>query len=144
MKHRAFRHYGIMAAGLLAAAAGIAVLLLVKDAQGVLRVLPYLCVGIGSGLFGQGMGNMISQRKMEQNPETARQIRIEQKDERNIAVVNRAKAKALDIMLYTFAVLLLALVVIGVSTPVLLLLVFGYVFVIGSEVYYISRYSKEM
>ena len=144
MKHRAFRHYGIMAAGLLVAVAGIAVLLVVKDVQGVLRVLPYLCVGIGSGLFGQGMGSVISRRKMEQNPEIARQIRIEQKDERNIAVVHRAKAKALDIMLYTFAVLLLALVVIGVSTPVLLLLVFGYVFVIGSEVYYISRYSKEM
>jgi len=144
MKRKTLRYYALPGIGLLVAVVGVMLLVLVKDAQGIMQILPYLCVGAGSGLFGQGMGNVISLRKMERDPETARKLKIDRKDERNIAVINRAKAKALDVMIYTFALLLLVLIVMGAPAPVLLLMVFGYVFVIGSELYYIARYNKEM
>ncbi|HPF88609.1 MAG TPA: hypothetical protein PK537_11225 [Candidatus Limiplasma sp.] len=144
MKQKMLPYMFILAAGLLMAAAGVVLLLCVQDAQGVLQALPYLLIGIGSGLFGQGMGSLISLRKMQRDPETARKLQIEKKDERNIALTNRAKAKAFDTMIYTFAALLLAFTAMGAPTPVLLLMVFGYVFVIGSEIYHLARYNKEM
>lgn len=144
MKHRAIWDYILLAAGLLAVVAGIVLLLGVRDAQGFWQVLPYLCIGVGSGFFGQGMGSVISMHKMVRDPEAARRLQIEKQDERNIAVTNRAKAKAFDTMIYTFAALLLAFTAMGAPVPVLLLMVFGYLFVIGSEIYNIIRYNKEM
>ena len=44
----------VMVLGLALLIAGVAVLRLNGDLAGALRVLPYLCVGVGCGLFGYG------------------------------------------------------------------------------------------
>ena len=132
----------IAGAGLIAA--GILLLKTVHDAQGMMLALPYICIGIGSGLFGHGAGEIIARTMEKRNPEAARTMQIEKNDERNIAVTNRAKAKALDLMIFVFGALNLSLALMGVDFRVVLLSIFAYVFVLGSALYYRIRFDKEM
>ena len=143
MKYKGL-NIGILFGGLLLIAAGIYLLLTTDSLQGVMLTLPYVCIGLGSGLFGQGAGGLISAHEIRKNPQRARSISIEKNDERNITVIRRAKAKSWDIMVYTFGVLILAIVLIGAPVPVVLLLVAAYLFIIGCEQYYVIRYNKEM
>ena len=71
-----------------------------------LRVLPYLMIGIGCGLFGYGVGEMVNRHVLDSNPTLAKEQEIAQKDERNVALANRAKAKAYDLMTYMMAAVL--------------------------------------
>ena len=69
---------------------------------------------------------------------------VEQNDERNVAILNRAKAKALDRMFYVFGALMVSLALMGADIGVVLLLVAAYLFVAGCMVYYMCKYQKEM
>ena len=70
-------------------------------------VLPYICIGVGCGVFGHGMGNFIAEKTGRRNPEFQKQMEILQKDERNLMISNYAKAKGYDLMTYAFGALLL-------------------------------------
>ena len=109
-----------------------------------LRVLPYLCVGVGCGLFGYGAGELIRRRAIASDPETARQLEIEQKDERNRALADGSKARAFDLMTYLFGALMLCFALMQVDLAALLLLVFAYLFVEGYAIYCRLRLEKEM
>ena len=137
-------YYCVVISGLLLIGAGIYLLLTTDDPQGVMRALPYVSIGLGCGLFGQGMGSLIHARQIRKNPQIARAQQIEKNDERNIAVNHRAKAKAWDVMIYVFAMLILAFVLIGAPLPIVLLVVAAYAFGIGLQLYYFIRYNKEM
>lgn len=115
-----------------------------EASQGMLQALPYICIGIGCGIFGHGAGELISRLAMKNNPAAAKQLEIEQKDERNLMITNRAKAKAYDMMITLFGALLLALALMGIDLSVVLLLVFIYLFIVGYSAYYRLKYSKEM
>ena len=43
--------------GILLAAAGFLLLQRPSEAQGILAVLPFVCIGVGCGLFGHGAGD---------------------------------------------------------------------------------------
>jgi ABC-type antimicrobial peptide transport system permease subunit len=73
---------------------------------GMMKALPYVLVGVGCGVFGHGTGELISRRAMKNSPDLTRRIEIEKNDERNIAIANRAKAKAFDLMLPVFGALI--------------------------------------
>ena len=73
-----------------------------------------------------------------------KQIKIEENDERNIALRNRAQAKAYNIMLPVFGSLFLAFALMNVDLAVVLLLVAAYLFICGCSVYYYAKYSKQM
>ena len=118
-------------------------LILVKVSGGA-AALPYLCIGVGSGLFGHGMGEALSARARRADPERFRQMDIEKNDERNIALAARAKGKAFDLMTFVFGALMIALALTGVDLPALLLLVFAYLFVHVSVIYYRAKLDKEM
>ena len=137
-------NYLAAVAGILLAGSGLFLLKFILEPQGIMRALPYLCIGLGCGIFGHGMGNIISDKVMKNNPDQQKQIEIEKNDERNIAVANRAKARAYDIMLFVFGALMLAFAVMGVDTAAVLLLVFAYLFVVGCYIYCHVKYNKEM
>lgn len=130
--------------GLILLAVGLYFIKTVQDPQGVMRALPYVCVGLGCGIFGHGMGEIISRHAIKNSPSTAKQIEIDKKDERNVAIANRAKAKAYDMMVFVFGALMLAFTLMGTDMTSVLLLVFAYLFVIGYAVYYRCKYDKEM
>lgn len=136
---------------LLFAALGAALLaagfLLMKAAPGGERLpnaLPYLCVGIGTGVFGQNLGELMRNLAVKSDPRAAKQIEIEVKDERNVAIGNRAKAKAYDLMLMVFGALLLTFALMQVQLSVILISVAAYLFIVFSQVFYGWKYRKEM
>ncbi|MBC3796821.1 hypothetical protein [Acetobacterium tundrae] len=106
--------------------------------------LPYVCIGIGCGLFGHGMGNIISIGALKNSPEISKQVEIDKNDERNIIIMNKSKAKAYDMMVPVFGALLLAFACMEVELTVILLLVAAYLLVVFYGVYYRCKYDKEM
>jgi len=136
--------YLITVAGAAIFAVGLYVIKTIEDPQGLLRALPYICVGLGSGLFGHGMGEIMNRYAMKHNPAAAKQLEIEKKDERNMAIANRSKAKAYDMMVFVLGALITALALMNIDLTMVLLLVCAYLFILGYGVYYRFKYSKEM
>jgi len=130
--------------GLALLAAGLYLAKTTDAATGIMRALPYVMVGVGCGLFGQGMGGIIERRMLKKHPEIAKQKEIEVKDERNQEISNRAKAKAYDVMVFVFGALMISFALMNVDLAALLLLVFAYLFVIGSAVYFRVKLDKEL
>lgn len=112
--------------------------------EGILMTLPYVLIGIGCGLFGQGMGGVIERSVLKKHPELIKQKEIGVNDERNQQISNRAKAKAYDMMVFVFGALMIALALMNVDLAVVLLMVFAYLFVVGSHIYYRVKFEKEL
>ena len=124
-------NYATIILGLLLLVVGLSLIKISNDPQGVIRALPYVCIGIGCGLFGHGMGNVISERAINSYPELKRQLDIEKNDERNVAIANRAKGKAFDMMTFVFGALMLSFALMEIDMVAVLLLVFAYLLVHG-------------
>jgi hypothetical protein len=145
MKNNGVGKYVAFAAfGFALLIAGLVLAISLPDAQGIMRTLPYICVGIGAGTFGGNLGAAISNHLLKKNPNLAKQKEIDTKDERNIAINNKAKAKAFDLMLMVYSALCLAFALMQVDMYVVLALVAAYLFVVFSMVYYLNKYHKEM
>lgn len=123
---------------------GLVLTKLLPDAEGIMRRLPYICVGVGSGIFGGSLGTAIKKRLLKKDPNAAKQLEIDTNDERNIAISNKAKAKAFDLMLLVYGALMLSFALMPVDMFVMISFVAAYLFVIFSIVYYINKYHKEM
>ena len=130
--------------GLALLALGLYLVKTTNATEGILLTLPYVFVGIGSGLFGQGMGGVIERSVLKKNPEILKQKEIEVNDERNQQISNRAKSKAYDVMVFVFGALMVAFALMGMDIIAVLLLVFAYLFVVGSAVYYRVKFEKEL
>jgi len=143
MKNRLF-DYVFATIGVLLFAAGLYFVKTLTDPQGVMRALPYVCIGVGCGVFGHAMGNLLFRRTMMKNPDKQKQVEIERNDERSTAITNRAKAKAFDMMTYVYGALMLSFALMGTDMASVLLLVFAYLFVEFYGVYYRSKLEKEM
>ncbi len=141
---RQFRNVGFVIIGLILVASGLALVKLLSNPQGLLLALPYVCIGLGCGVFGEGMGAVISQKVIKNHPDIEKQIEIDQKDERNITIARRAKAKAYDIMIPVFGALLLTFALMGVDLIIILLSVSAYLFIIFYGIYYRFKYDREM
>ncbi len=141
-KHGLQTALGIL--GLVLLAAGLYLAKTIADPLGIMRALPYVFIGIGCGLFGQGMGGVIEQRVLKKNPEILKQKEIEVNDERNQQISNRAKAKAYDVMVFVFGALMVVFALMGMDMVAVLLLVFAYLFVVGSHIYYRVKFEKEL
>ncbi len=103
--------YFITVLGVGLFAIGLYFIKTIEDPQGLLRGLPYICVGLGCGIFGHGMGEIIVRNAKKNNPAASKQLEIEMKDERNLAIANRAKAKAYDMMVFVLGALITALAI---------------------------------
>ena len=143
MKTKTMQYIGV-AAGLLLLVVGLYLVRTLAGPQGFLRALPYVCIGAGCGLFGGCLGSLLGERAVQSDPELARRLRIEQNDERNIAVANRAKGKAYDCMTFVLGALMVSFALMGVDLVPLLLLVFAYLLVHGVALYYRVKFEKEM
>ena len=108
------------------------------------NTLGYVCIGLGCGMFGHGTGELLAQRALKGDPALQRRMEIEQKDERNMAIADRAKGRAFDLMSSVFGALMVTFALMGVEMAPLLLLVAAYLFVHGYALYWRFRCEKEM
>lgn len=136
--------YVKIALGLTLLIGGLILIKQISNPTGIMKALPFVMVGLGCGIFGEGMGNAISKKAMKKSPEIAKQIEIDTNDERNIAISNKAKSKAYDIMTFVFGALMLSFALMQIDIIAILLLVFTYLFVQGCGIFYRIKYDREM
>ena len=103
-----------------------------------------MLTGIGSGLSGLSISQLLLLRQERKNPALARQNQIDRTDERNIVLRNRAMALSGDVLQWT--VLAAAWVSIGFGAPlwVTLLAVGGFVLKSVMELFLPLRYQRAM
>ena len=129
------KQYLVCCLGILVLAAGFCLILAVPAPRHILRTLPYICIGLGCGMFGYGVGEIVKGLALRKDPALAKQIAIEEKDERNVTLGNQARARGFKISTYVYAALMLAYALMGVSFTVILPFVAVYLFVQGYTVY---------
>lgn len=54
------KYYIITIIGALLFAAGLYLIKTISNPLGIMKTAPYLCIGIGCGMFGHGLGNIIN------------------------------------------------------------------------------------
>jgi len=141
-KHGLQTALGIL--GLVLLAVGLYLAKTIADPQGIMRALPYVFIGIGCGLFGQGVAGVIERYVYKKHPDMQKQKEIEVNDERNREISTRAKAKGYDTMVFVFGALMVSFALMNVDVAVVLLMVFAYLFVVGSHIYYRVKFEKEL
>lgn len=109
-----------------------------------MKALSGICIGVGAGLFGMSTAQIICYKIIQTHPEYKRQVDIEAKDERNIYISSRAKAKAFDWMGTVFGTLILGFALMNKELVIILLLTAAYLLVHGVYITYLNKYTKEM
>ncbi len=137
-------NYGMVIIGLALLAAGMVLLKTVTAPQGIMLTLPYICIGLGCGLFGGGMGEILGSRTLKNHQKIRKQKEIEERDERNRTIADRAKAYAYDIMIFVFGTLMISFALMNVELRAILLLVIAYLSVVGCGIYQRCKLEKEM
>jgi hypothetical protein len=143
-KYKVGRYIVFAVLGFLIFAGGLVLKKLWTDAEGIMKSLPYICVGLGSGVMGGNIGTAMKNRALLKNPEAAKLAEISEKDERNQVINNKAKARVYDMMIFVYSAMLLAFALMQIELYVTLILVAIYLFFILSYVYYLRKYNKEM
>lgn len=109
-----------------------------------MKAISGIFIGIGAGLFGMSIAQIVNIRILTKHPEYKRKATIDEKDERNITIRNKSKAKGFDAMGIIFGVLILIYALINANMVFILLLVGAYLLVYTVQLYYLQKYSKEM
>lgn len=137
------KSYLITIIGVVLFMTGLYLIKTVFNPQGVMLALPYLCIGVGCGMFGHGLGDILNRIALKKNPDLAKQKEINEKDERNIMIGNMAKARGYNMMTYVFAALLVAYALMGVSFSIIIPFVIAYLFVHFYAIFQHNKIDKE-
>lgn len=145
MKNNNFKWYVVIAVtGFVLFSTGIVLMILFSDSQGIMKTLPFILLGVGSGLLGGGVSSIITFRTKMKNPHLAKKVEIDAKDERNIAIANMAKAKVFDFVLVIFSLLIMFLALMDVGKLVIFVFLGAYFLIVISFIYLLSKYHKKM
>ncbi len=106
--------------------------------------LPFVCIGLGCGMLGGAVGNAVKYRTIRKNPELAREIELQGKDERSVLIRQRAAGRAFFLSLLLHSALLLFLALARVQPYITIAFVAAYIAVIIAYVYYLVKYQREM
>ena len=126
-------------AGIALILCGICLLLSDKSNDGTQGLL----FGIGSGLLGAGIADIVSKNMYKKNPELYKKITIEKNDERNTNIKIKAQAKAGIILMYLnfiLAMLMGAYKIALWATLSLILINLVYSFCI---IFFINKFNKQ-
>ncbi len=134
----------LTALGLIMLVAGYILIKTAGELEGLTELLAYLLVAFGCGIFGHSIGSIIEHKATNKYPELAKNIEIEAKDERNISISNKSKAKAYDIMIFIYGGIVLCLALMNAELKLILMLCISYLFVVFTELYYKMKYEKCM
>lgn len=78
------------------------------------------------------------------NEEPVRKIEIEENDKRNILIAEKSKARAYDIMIYIFAVLILIFSLMGINRLAIIFLVVAFLSMQVYALYWRFTFEKKM
>lgn len=106
--------------------------------------ISYILIGIGCGIFGHFMGNLIKYFSTKNHEELERKIQIDKNDERNILIAEKSKAKAYDLMIYLFTSILIIFSLMGVDKLVIIMIVVMYLSIQIYALYWRSKFESKM
>ena len=106
--------------------------------------IPYIFIGVGCGIFGHFMDNLIKYFSTKNHKELERQIQIDKNDERNILIAEKSKAKAYDLMIYLFASMLIIFSLMGVDKLAIIMIVAIYRSIQIYALYWRSKFENKM
>ena len=103
-----------------------------------------ILLGTGAGVIGASIAKLYSINLEKKNPDMINENEIELKDERNILILQRAKAKSADIT--QWLIMIIAYLEIFVNAPLWIILLTVGIFVLYNiiQIYYINKFNKEM
>ncbi len=103
-----------------------------------------MMLGVGAGLFGMSVSGLVAIRYEKTHPDMARQSQIEQKDERNTMIRDKAKSRAGDIV--QWLIVAMAYIMILIDAPLWVTLVQLLVFMAYRVLWicYMRKFQKEM
>ena len=103
-----------------------------------------ILLGTGAGVLGANIAKLYFINLEKKNPDIVKENEIELKDERNILIRQRAKAKSADII--QWLIMLIAYLEIFVNAPLWIILVTIGIFVLYNiiQIYFINKFNKEM
>lgn len=107
-------------------------------------VVSYAIFGGGFGLLGDGIGRLNAARLEKKDPERMKIINIEKNDERNIAIDEKARAKAYTLSIYLFSAALVILAIMRVELKALLIVLCADLTVMIYSLYIRLKLYKEM
>ena len=107
-------------------------------------IIPYILIGVGCGIFGHFMGNLIKYFSTKNHEELERQIQIDKNDERNILIAEKSKAKAYDLMIYLFTSILIIFSLMGVDKLAIIMIVAIYLSIQIYALYWRSKFENKM
>ena len=106
--------------------------------------IPYIFIGVGCGIFGHFMDNLIKYFSTKNHKELERQIQIDKNDERNILIAEKSKDKAYDLMIYLFASMLIIFSLMGVDKLAIIMIVAIYLSIQIYALYWRSKFENKM
>ena len=103
-----------------------------------------ILLGTGAGVIGASIAKLYTINLEKKNPDMIKENEIELKDERNILILQRAKAKSADIT--QWLIMIIAYLEIFVNAPLWIILLTVGIFVLYNiiQIYYINKFNKEM
>lgn len=103
-----------------------------------------LLLGSGAIIWGTCIANLYFINFEKKNPKVIKENEIEFKDERNVLILQRAKAKSADITQWLS--MAIAFLTIIVNAPLWITLATVAIFVLYTiiQIYYINKFNKEM
>ena len=103
-----------------------------------------ILLGTGAGVIGASIAKLYTINLEKKNPDIAKENEIELQDERNILILQRAKAKSADIT--QWLIMIIAYLEIFVNAPLWIILLTVGIFVLYNiiQIYYINKFNKEM
>ena len=138
------KNYLMTMIGVVLAFVGLLLVKNTKNPTDFMKTLPYIMIGVGCGLFGNGLGNLIRKNVMDSNPEARKQQQIMEQDERNVMIADKARAKSFQIMTFVYGAVIMAMALMNVDMKVILILVTTYLFIHIISIYYRVQYEKQM
>jgi hypothetical protein len=108
------------------------------------KTISGICLGIGSGLAGMSVANLIMASYYKKHPALQKQAVIDAHDERTLAITNKAKARAFDITMRVLIAVAFLYILADAPLWMTLLIVAVYVSGAGIEFYHMAKYNNEM
>lgn len=90
---------------------GVLMGILIPDAQGIMKTMPFVFIGFGAGIIAVGVVNIFNDRMRKKDTGKYREYEIAEKDERNIRLREKAGYATWFVTLFVLAALVLTLVI---------------------------------
>lgn len=129
--------------GIIVFVAGLLLKILIPASDGALHTLPFVLSGFGSGIIGVGVANILRKRTIDNNPQKAKQYEINEKDERNIRIREKAGCATWYTTLLMLSVISLTLVVLDYKVAGFISIGALFIHIISLYVY-INIYNKKL